>query len=109
MDSSLKAFLENEISEIEQRIEGVIAQGKELSAKAELLRSIFGIDPVSVAMLPAEMPELGRMTATEAAAMTELAPMSHDSRAMRGKRIISSGTKISSPCPVSGRTVSFMS
>jgi len=93
MDSSLKAFLESQISELEQRIEGVIAQVKELSAKAELLRSIPGIGPVSVAMLLAEMPELGRMTATEAAAMTGLAPMSHDSGAMRGKRVISGGRR----------------
>ncbi|MEN3167928.1 transposase [Gluconobacter sp. OJB] len=31
------------------------------------------------------------MTATEAAAMTGLAPMVHDSGAMRGKRVISGG------------------
>jgi transposase len=71
----------------EHRIENVIAEA------AELLRSIPGIGPVSVAMLLAEMPELGRMTATEAAAMTGLAPMSHDSGAMRGKRIISGGRR----------------
>ncbi|MFT8403999.1 MAG: transposase [Gluconobacter potus] len=59
-------------------------------------------------MLLAEMPELGRMTATEAAAMTGLAPMSHDSGAMRGKRVISGG-RISPPCPVSSRIGSFMS
>ena len=40
-------------------------------------------------MLLAEIPELGRMIATEAAAMTVLAPMSHDSGVMRGKRVIS--------------------
>ena len=45
--------------------------------------------PVSVAMLLAEMPKLGPMTATEAAAMTGLAPMAHDSGAMCGKRVIS--------------------
>ncbi|WP_215762444.1 IS110 family transposase [Acetobacter sp. P1H12_c] len=93
MDSTLKAFIETQISELEQRIEEVIAQGKELSAKAELLRSIPGIGPVSVAMLLAEMPELGRMTATEAAAMAGLAPMAHDSGAMHGKRVISGGRR----------------
>ncbi|WP_237954470.1 transposase [Acetobacter senegalensis] len=109
MDSSLKAFLENQISELEQRIEEVIAQGKEPSAKAELLPSILGIGPVSVAMLLAEMPELGRMTATEAAAMTGLAPMSHDSGAMRGKRVISGGQRSLRHVLISGRTGSFMS
>ncbi|WP_456306093.1 transposase [Gluconobacter kondonii] len=93
MDSSLKAFLESQISELEQRIESVIAEAEELSAKAELLRSIPGIGPVSVSMLLAEMPELGRMMATEAAAMAGLAPMAHDSGAMRGKRVISGGRR----------------
>ncbi|WP_287674796.1 transposase [Acetobacter sp.] len=44
-------------------------------------------------MLLAEMPELGRMTATEAAAMVGLAPMAHDSGAMHGKRVISGGRR----------------
>ncbi|WP_249196208.1 transposase [Gluconobacter kondonii] len=84
-----KVFRESQIRELEQRIEIVIAEAEELSAKAQLLRSIPGIGPVSVVMLLAEMPELGRMTATEAAAMTGLAPMAHDSGAMCGKRVIS--------------------
>ncbi|WP_280527900.1 transposase [Acetobacter thailandicus] len=33
------------------------------------------------------------MTATEAAAMTGLTPMAHDSGAMRGKRVISGGRR----------------
>lgn len=42
-------------------------------------------------MLIAEMPELGRMTAGEAAAMTGLAPVPHDSETMRGRRAIAGG------------------
>jgi len=42
-------------------------------------------------MLIAEMPELGRMTSGEAAAMKGLAPIPHDSGAMRGKRAIAGG------------------
>ena len=44
-------------------------------------------------MLIAEMPELGRMTSGEAAAMTGLAPIPHDSGAMRGKRAIAGGRR----------------
>jgi transposase len=44
-------------------------------------------------MLIAEMPELGRMTAAEAAAMTGLAPVPHDSGAMRGRRAIAGGRR----------------
>ena len=36
----------------------------------------------------AELPELGRMTSGEAAAMTGLAPVPHDSGAMRARRVI---------------------
>ncbi|TGN51935.1 IS110 family transposase, partial [Paracoccus liaowanqingii] len=61
--------------------------------KAGLLRSIPGIGPVSAAMLVAEMSELGRMTAGEAAAMAGLAPVPHDSGAMRDRRAIAGGRR----------------
>ncbi|WP_456389047.1 transposase [Profundibacter sp.] len=39
-------------------------------------------------MLIAEMPELGQIPGEQAAALTGLAPIAHDSGAMRGKRAI---------------------
>jgi transposase len=39
------------------------------------------------------MPELGRMTSGEAAAMTGLAPVPHDSGTMRGRRAIAGGRR----------------
>lgn len=48
---------------------------------------------VSAAMLLAEMPELGRMTAGEAVSMTGLAPVPRDSGAMRGRRMIAGGRR----------------
>lgn len=87
MHSNLKAFLESQISELEHRIKDVIAEA------VELVRPIPGIGRVSVAMLLAEMPELGHMMAAEAAAMTGLAPMVHNSDTMRGKRFISVGRR----------------
>lgn len=93
LDGTLNAVLDGQISEIEQRIEQVIIQEETLAKKARLLRSIPGIGPVSAAMLIAEMPELGRMTAGEAAAMTGLAPVPRDSGTMRGKRVIAGGRR----------------
>ena len=58
------------------------------ATKTTLLRSIPGIGSVSAAMLIAELPELGRMTSGDAAAMTSLAPAPHDSGTMRGRRTI---------------------
>lgn len=93
LDGTLNAVLDGQISEIERRIEQVIIQEETLAKKARLLRSIPGIGPVSAAMLIAEMPELGRMTAGEAAAMTGLAPVPRDSGTMRGKRVIAGGRR----------------
>lgn len=88
MDKKLKAMLDTQVSDIEQRIENAIAQEESSAAKARLLRSIHGIGPVSAAMPIVEMPELGRMTAGEAADMTGLASVPYDSGTMRGKRMI---------------------
>ena len=93
MDDALKTILDAQVGDLERRIESVIAQEKTSAAKARLLRSIPGIGPVSAAMLIAEMPELGRMTAGEAAAMTGLAPVPHDSGAKRGRRAIAGGRR----------------
>ena len=93
MDANLLAMLDAQVGELEQRIKNVIGQEETSAAKARLLLSIPGIGPVSAAMLIAEMPELGRMTSGEAAAMTGLAPVPHDSGAMRGKRAIAGGRR----------------
>lgn len=71
----------------------MIAREDTLTVKAELLRSIPGIGPVSAAMLIAEMPELGRMTFGEATAMAGLAPASYDSGTKRGRRMIAGGRR----------------
>jgi transposase len=93
MDADLRAMLDTQVVDLERRIESVIAQEETSAEKARLLRSIPGIGPVSAAMLIAEMPELGRMTSGEAAAMTGLAPVPHDSGAMRGRRAIAGGRR----------------
>jgi transposase len=88
MDDDLQEVLDTQIHDIERRIEKVIAKVETLATKANLLRSIPGIGPVSAAMLIAELPEIGRMTSGEVAAMTGRAPVPHDSGAMRGRRTI---------------------
>jgi transposase len=94
MDDALKALHDTRIGDIESRIESVIAQEKTTAVKANLLRSIPGIAPVLAAMLIAEMPELGRMISGEAAAIIGLAPVSHDSGVMRGKRAIAGRRRV---------------
>jgi transposase len=93
IDDDLWGVLDTQISDIERKIENVIAQTQRLASRARLLRSIPGIGPVGAAMLIAELPELGRMTACQTAAMIGLAPVAHDSGAMRGKRMIAGGRR----------------
>ncbi len=93
MDAELKVMFDAQIAELECRIEAAIAQEETFALKAGLLRSIPGIGPVATAMLIAEMPELGRMTAGQAAAMTGLAPVPHDSGTLRGRRAIAGGRR----------------
>lgn len=45
-------------------------------------------------MLLAETPELGRMTAGEAALMSGLAPVPHNSGAMRSRHMIAGGRRV---------------
>lgn len=93
LDDALKAMLDAQISDLERRFECAIASEQTSATKAGLLRSIPGIGPVSAAMLVAEMPELGRMTAGEAAAMAGLAPVPHDSGVMRGRQAVAGGRR----------------
>jgi transposase len=93
MDEDLKALLDAQIKDLEHRIEKAIDEDEASAEKANLLRSIPGIGPVTSAMMIAEMPELGQMTAAQAAAMCGLAPIPHDSGTMRGKRAIGGGRR----------------
>ncbi|MCB1470059.1 MAG: IS110 family transposase [Rhizobiaceae bacterium] len=94
MDDDLKKLLDRQIKELENRIEQTIANDTTLAETAAILRSIPGIGPVASAMLMAEMPELGHVAGDQAAALTGLAPIAHDSGALRGKRAIGGGRRL---------------
>jgi transposase len=79
---------------LDAQIEQTIASDEELAATADILRSVPGIGPVASSMLIAEMPELGQISGEQAAALTGLAPIAHDSGAMRGKRAIAGGRRL---------------
>lgn len=93
MDTELKDLLDGQIAELEVRIEQTMASDDDLAATAGILRSVPGIGPVASTMLIAEMPELGQLSGEQAAALAGLAPIAHDSGAMRGKRAIGGGRR----------------
>lgn len=82
-------MLDVQISIFDQRINCAIASEQTSAAKAELLRFIPGICPVSLALPVAKRP----MPTGEAAAMACLAPVPHDSGAMRSRRAIAGGRR----------------
>jgi len=94
MDGELTDLLDRQIAGLEVQIEQVIAIEESLANTADILRSVPGIGPVASTMLIAEMPELGQITGEQAAALTGLAPIAHDSGAMRGKRAIGGGRRL---------------
>lgn len=94
MDGQLKSLLDHQVAELEMQIEQVIAADERLNTTADILRSVPGIGPVASTMLIAEMPELGQINGEQAAALTGLAPIAHDSGAMRGKRAIGGGRRL---------------
>ena len=58
---------------------------------ADLLTSVRGIGPTTVATLIAEVPELGQLSRREISALIGVAPFNRDSGQMRGKRTIFGG------------------
>jgi len=91
MDTTLRLLLDAQVTGLESQIEGLIAADAALAETAQILRSVPGIGPVASTMLIAEMPELGQISGEQAAALTGLAPIAHDSGALRGKRAIGGG------------------
>lgn len=61
------------------------------AALDQLLRSAGGIGPVASATLIAELPELGRLTRRQIAALVGVAPLARDSGQKRGVRRIQGG------------------
>lgn len=88
---------------IEIIIKAILAQIDEVDAElarhidthhaelAKQLASVRGIGPATTASLIAEVPELGRLSRREIAALIGVAPFNRDSGQMRGKRAIFGG------------------
>lgn len=60
MDDALKALFDTQIGDIESRTESVIAQEETIAVKANLLRFISGIGPVSAGIATCVVPSRAR-------------------------------------------------
>lgn len=85
------AIIEQEIAELDSQIEALITSCEPLKQTYDLLCSAPGVGAVTANVLTAQMPELGRLSPKKIAALAGLAPMNHDSGAMRGQRHIKGG------------------
>lgn len=71
--------LADALTAVEREIANHIASSKALSDAAANLRSLKGVGPVTAATLLGELPELGRLTGKEIAALAGLAPRTKQS------------------------------
>jgi transposase len=83
--------LDKQIARVEKDILALIESDDQWKGKADLLDSVPGVGPTTIATLLAELPELGLLNRQEIAALVGLAPYNRDSGTLRGKRAIWGG------------------
>jgi transposase len=86
-----KALIERHLAKLEAELQSCIAADPALARVHAILVSIPGLGSISAILLIAELPELGRATEKEIAALVGVAPMNWDSGASRGRRRIKGG------------------
>jgi transposase len=84
-------WLQKELSEIEQELDHAIRGTPAWRESEDLLKSVPGVGDTLARTLLAELPELGRLTGKQAAALVGVAPFNRDSGQWRGKRMIAGG------------------
>jgi transposase len=91
---SLKAMiasLDKQLGVLDKAIGRLIEADPAIAEKLERLKTVPGIGDVSARTLIAELPELGRASRHEIAALSGVAPISRDSGRYRGQRKIQGG------------------
>jgi transposase len=83
--------LQADIRTLEAAIQAAVEADPELARKDALLRSVPGVGPVLSRTLLALLPELGKLTNRQAAALVGVAPYDCDSGLFRGQRRIFGG------------------
>lgn len=86
-----QTMLRNQLAELDRAIQSHIDQTPDLKKKQELLTTVPGVGKVTASTLTALLPELGSCDRKQIAALVGVAPFSHDSGKMRGRRFIRGG------------------
>lgn len=83
--------LANRVAALDRDIVAAVEADQGLARRAEILRSIPGLGPATVASLIANMPELGSLDRRAAAALLGTAPWANDSGQHQGRRHVRGG------------------
>jgi transposase len=84
-------YHQSQIKDTEKQIKKLMENDLELTRRFECLDAIKGVGFRTAVAVLAHMPELGRMNRGQAASLAGLAPWTHDSGKMKGKRCIGGG------------------
>lgn len=84
-------WLEKRLDQLEQDLNGLIEGNDLWREQEERMKSVPGVGPVLARMLLAYLPELGRLTRREIAALVGVAPFCHESGKWRGRSFIEKG------------------
>jgi transposase len=84
-------FLERRLREADDDLHTAVKASPAWRVKDDLLQSVPGVGRVVSLTLLAELPELGRLSHKEIAALVGVAPLNRDSGTLRGKRLIYGG------------------
>jgi transposase len=88
MGKKLLKQLHRQIEELARMIAQQIDDDDTLREQSERIQQVKGVGKVTAATLLAELPELGELSRTEAAALAGVAPYNRDSGQHRGRRTI---------------------
>lgn len=80
------AYLEKQLAKLDEDLHHAIRQTPLWQESFDLLQSVPGIGPTTAATMIAELPELGRLSRHEIAALVGVAPFNRDSGKWKGKR-----------------------
>ena len=80
------AWLDERLSELDDELGNQIRRSPLWRVQDELVQSVPGVGPVTSAALVAELPELGKLSRKQIAALAGVAPLCHDSGTLKGKR-----------------------
>jgi len=84
-------LLEQQREDLDRQIATLIESDDDWRGKRDLLQSVPGVGSTTANGLVAELPELGKLSRQQIAALVGVAPMNHDSGTMRGQRAICGG------------------